>query len=275
MKKLTIFVFIFLLIGACDAFAKDYILSLGKLPLYIKSPDKGILIKVIKAMDREYKGGHFIIKVYPLRRSIENVINGEADFHFPTIGSKIWGKETGKHEEELRRKGLFRSTASLTETHFALFSNKGKPPINEKHLERYKIETDAGHTFFFGPYVRGTTCLSCSIKKLSAGRIDGLIFAAREIDHIIKKLHITNVRRQNFRIFGSKFILPVGKKGEKLDRLLQGLIYKMIKDGTLRKAAGQYSSYFIREFGSDYLPKLSDIPKSYLTKYKNDAANTK
>jgi len=242
--------------------AKGYIISVGRLPLYSESSEKGILIDVLKAMDKEYKDGKFIIEVYPFARSIHNVIEGKADFHFPTIGKNIWSKETDTYEKELAKQNLMRSTASLTKTHFALYSNTAKPKIDISKIQDYKIETDSGHTIFFNKNFRGTTCLPCSVKKLSANRIDGLVFASREIDSMIKDANITNIRRQNFKIFGSKFILPNTKKGREIDKLLTSLIKKMIQDGTLKKVAKPYSKYFQEQYGDGYLPTLQDIVKA-------------
>lgn len=259
LRYISVFCAILTLSYSSNLFAKDYRLSVARLPLYSESANKGILIDVLKAMDKEYKGGKFIIHVYPFQRSIDNVINGRADFHFPTIGSHIWSKENDKFERKLNKLGIRRSSASLTKTHFALYSNSDKPPLDIHNLGQYRIETDSGHTIFFNFKIQGTTCLPCSVKKLSAGRIDGLIFAAREIDGMIKKAHITNIRRQNYKIFGSKFILPLGPKGDKLDKLLTRLIKKMIIDGTLQKVAKPYSDYFEKNFAAPYLPTLQDI----------------
>jgi len=128
--------------------AENYKLSVARLPLYSESPAKGILIDVLKAMDEEYKDGEFIIEVYPFQRSIDNVINGRADFHFPTIGPTIWGREDDNYEHALSKQGTRRSTASLTKTHFALFSNSNKPPLDIAKIENYRVETDLGHTIF-------------------------------------------------------------------------------------------------------------------------------
>lgn len=239
--------------------AKDYIISVGKLPLYSESKNKGILIDIIKAMDEEYKEGRFIIEVYPFGRSIDNVITGKADLHFPTIGKNIWSKESDVYEKELLSKGIRRSSCSLTKTHFALYSNSSKPKIDTSKIQNYKIKTDIGHTIFFDKNIQGTTCLACSVEKLSVGRIDGLVFASREIDGMIKEGAFKNIRRQNFKIFGSKFILPSGEKGEEIDKLLSLLIAKMIKNGKLEEVAKTYSSYFKEQYGNSYLPTLKDI----------------
>ncbi len=259
LRYISIFLTALALSYSINLFAKDYRISVARLPLYSESANKGILIDVLKAMDKEYKGGKFIIQVYPFQRSIDNVINGRADFHFPTIGSHIWSRENDNFERKLNKLGIRRSSVSLTKTHFALYSNTDKPPLDINKLGQYRIETDSGHTVFFNFKIQGTTCLPCSVEKLSAGRIDGLIFAAREIDGMIKQAHIKNIRRQNYKIFGSKFILPLGPKGDEIDKLLARLIKKMIINGTLQKVAKPYSAYFEKNFSAPYLPTLQDM----------------
>jgi polar amino acid transport system substrate-binding protein len=247
-----------LLLGA-PAAAKDYRLSVAQLPLYSETPAHGLLIDVLEALDDHYQQGRFLIEVYPFQRSIDNVIHGRADFHFPTIGPTIWGREEDGYERAIARAGIRRSSCSLTKTHFALFTNAERPRLDVDALDDQVIETERGHTMFFEQDVRGTTCLPCSVKKLGAGRIDGLIFAAREIDFFIAEAGITNIRRQPFKVFGSKFILPLGPKGDAIDRLLCRLIAEMVRDGSLARAAAPYAAYFEREFGAPYLPRPGDI----------------
>ena len=261
-KKIISIVLLMLFLISNNLMAKDYKISVGKLPLYSESKDKGILIDILKAMDEEYKEGKFIIEVYPFGRSIDNVIKGKADFHFPTIGKNIWSKENDKYEKELLKQGIRRSSCSLTKTHFALYSNTSKPKIDISRIQDKKIETDSGHTIFFNKNMGATTCLPCSVEKLSANRIDGLVFASREIDGMIKDAKIDNIRRQIFKTFGSKFILPTGDKGEEIDKLLRDLITKMIKNGKLSKVAKPYTDYFQQEYNDPYLPTLNDISKS-------------
>jgi len=260
----SIFVFTLLLFTIEPDFtcAKDYKISVGKLPLYSESKDKGILIDVIKALDEEYKDGRFVIEVYPFERSINNVVTGDADFHFPTIGKNIWAKETDKYETDLLDKGLMRSSCSLTKPHFALYRKSDKPDIDVSKMQDYRVETDSGHTVFFNKEMQGTTCLPCSVEKLSAGRIDGLVFASREIDFMIKDGGYKNIKRQNFKVFGSKFILPAGEKGEEINRLLSTLIERMIRNGDLQTIAEPYTSYFQEQYGESYLPTLNDIAES-------------
>ncbi|MBK1619410.1 hypothetical protein CKO42_13360 [Lamprobacter modestohalophilus] len=241
--------------------ARDYRLNVGQLPLYAETKDRGILIDVIKAMDEEYQAGRLIIEVYPFERSIHNVAQGLADLHFPIVGSADWGPEAGPYEEQLRARGLRRSTCSLTKSHFALYRHRDRPPLDLTRLDDYRIETDAGHRSFFEIPIQGTTCLPCSVEKLSAKRIDGLVFASREIDLMIREAGLTNIARQNFRIFGSKFILPNTAEGAQTDAMLCEVIGRMIRKGSLARVARPYSSYFLREYGDPYLPDLEDLSR--------------
>ncbi|MBK1631445.1 hypothetical protein CKO31_11975 [Thiohalocapsa halophila] len=239
--------------------AEDFVLSVAQLPLYSESPRDGILIDVLKALDAEYTQGRFHIEVYPFQRSINNVVEGRADFHFPTIGPHVWQREDDELERAIAADGIRRSRCSLTKTHFALFSNAERPPLDTTALDAYHIETGRGHRAFFKEDFSATTCLACSVRKLSAGRIDGLVFAAREIEVLARQEGIDNIRRQDFRIFGSKFILPIGAKGDRIDALLCRLIAQLVRDGRLREVAAPYSAYFERAFGAPYLPTPADL----------------
>jgi polar amino acid transport system substrate-binding protein len=248
-----------LLIAPGAALARDFRLSVGYLPLYAETKDGGILIDIIKAMDEEYRDGRFLVEVYPMERSIDNVAQGKADLHFPTIGARVWAPEDGVYEKLLQQRGLRRSTCSLTKTHFALYRNSAHPELDVARLEEYRIETDEGHQRLFETPMQGTTCLSCSVKKLAAGRIDGLVFASREIDHMIREGGVTNVVRQDFKVFGSKFILPNSGEGAATDAVLCDVIGQMVRNGRLADAARRYSEYFEREYGAPYLPGVEDL----------------
>ncbi|WPL18819.1 hypothetical protein Thiowin_03910 [Thiorhodovibrio winogradskyi] len=244
-----------------SAFARDYRINVGYLPLYAETKDRGILIDVIKAMGAEYPDGDLHIEVYPFERSIHNVAQGLADLHFPIVGSADWGAENDPYEDELRTRGLRRSTCSLTKSHFPLYRHRDRPPLDLTRLADYRIETDAGHKLFFEFPIQGTTCLPCSVEKLAAKRIDGLVFASREIDLMIEQAGLTEVTRQDFRIFGSKFIMPNTAEGDATDAMLCAVISRMIRSGTLERVARPYSAYFLREYGDPYLPTRKDIEK--------------
>jgi len=70
------------------ASARDLIISMAQLPKILESPDEGIFVDMVKAMDNVYDG-KIERKVFPFARSIDNVIKGEADFHLPMIRNTI------------------------------------------------------------------------------------------------------------------------------------------------------------------------------------------
>ncbi len=45
----------------------------------------GAIVELVKAMAAEYKDGEMTFDVYPMARSIENVISGSADCHCPYV----------------------------------------------------------------------------------------------------------------------------------------------------------------------------------------------
>jgi len=239
--------------------ARDYTISVGYLPLYAESKDHGILIDVIKAMADEYTEGQFLIDVFPFERSIHYVEQGQSDMHFPIVGRHIWSAEDDAYEDYLRLRGLRRSSCCLTLSHFALYRNNEHPPLDLDRLGEYRIETDVGHQLNFDIPMQGSTNLPGSVQKLSAGRIDGLIFAAREIDLMIHDAGITNIERQDFEIVASKFILPDTPQGEATNRMLCEVIGRMVRSGRLAEVARPYSKYFEQEFGAPYLPSLEDL----------------
>lgn len=86
--------------------------------------------------------------------------------------------------------------------------------------------------------------------------------AAREIGILARQAGIDNIRRQDFRIFGSKFILPIGAKGNRIEARLCRLTAQLVRDGRLREVAAPYSAYFERAFGAPYLPTPADLSAS-------------
>jgi polar amino acid transport system substrate-binding protein len=65
--------------------AKDLRASLAYLPVLIDDADTGGYVDFVRAIDDAYPDGRIIRKVYPLVRSVNNVLTGKADFHVPMI----------------------------------------------------------------------------------------------------------------------------------------------------------------------------------------------
>src|SRR5689334_19131499 len=102
--------------------ATDLRISLPLLPPMVESRDKGPLAQLAKAIAREWKEGKVtILGPVPFDRSVDNVVSGKADVHFPLIESP------GRDEEDLPYRF---SSATLYEVPFALYARKDNRRIN-------------------------------------------------------------------------------------------------------------------------------------------------
>ncbi|MDY6906076.1 MAG: transporter substrate-binding domain-containing protein [Thermodesulfobacteriota bacterium] len=189
--------------------AQVFTADFAMLPVASESPEKGVLIDLIKEIAKE-TGNRVDIKVYPFKRSLQNVIENKADFHIPFIKSPY------KPEAQLP---FDYSTASLFDVNFVLYTNKDKP-INTNNLAQYTITTDAAHVELFDFNIKPDYQIESSLKKLSAGRIDGYIFADSEADPVLKKLGLKNIKRQLYKVYDVHAVLPKGQKGKAADQML-------------------------------------------------------
>jgi polar amino acid transport system substrate-binding protein len=225
----------FFLIMACAiclltgpaALAKDYMASLAQMPVYAESKDKGVLVDFTKALAAA-SGDTIKYQVVPFKRSMAAVIDGKVDFHMPLIQNPNIPEAKLPYDH---------STATIFHVNFVLFSNKSKP-LDMKNLGKYKIDTDAAHVAYFPFKTNPSSNLESSLKKLNAGRIDGFIFADVASDPIVKKLKLSNLKRQLYKRFDVKIILPKGGKGGPTDQMISAAIGKMKKNGQFEKIMG-------------------------------------
>lgn len=220
-------------LAACTLFAAsmlagatDLRISLPLLPPLVESRDKGPLADLAKAIAREWKDGKVtIVGPVPFDRSVDNVLAGRADVHFPLIES------AGRDEEDLP----FRfSRATLYEVPFALYTRKDNGRVNPKQLtiaalSKLRIETERTHTrlFFFQPREAGS--IEDGLKRVNAGKSDGFVFSATATDPVLKRLKLDNIERTPYRRFNSKMLLQKGPAGDEFDEKL-GLIIDRLKD---------------------------------------------
>ncbi|MDY6904509.1 MAG: transporter substrate-binding domain-containing protein [Thermodesulfobacteriota bacterium] len=194
---------------SASANAQVFKANFALLSVASESPDKGVLIDLIKEIAKE-TGNQVEIKVYPFKRSLQNAIEHKADFHIPFIKSPY------KPEDQLP---FDYSTASLFDVNFILYTNKNKP-IDTSNLAQYTITTDAAHVDLFDFPIKPDYQIESSLKKLNAGRIDGYIFADSEADPILKQLGLKNIRRQLYKVYDVHAVLPKGEKGKAADQMI-------------------------------------------------------
>lgn len=193
----------------------DISVSLPKLPSLVDSKESGILVEFVHAINEVYKGQINIVGVYAFPRSIDNVISGKADCHLPILmNPKIQNGELPyRHSTEV----IFHVT-------FALYTRRGEHLSPDEFGDK-KIEVDRGHQGLFEIPTAASNSIETSLKKLTAGRIDGYIFAAQETDAVVKKLKLENlVSSRAYASFPVTFVLPHGPRGQEIDLALSQAI---------------------------------------------------
>lgn len=219
---------IVLLMGASPILAKDLKGSLAQMPVYAESPDKGVLVDLVKAIAAE-TGSKISIQVVPFKRSLKSVIDKQVNFHMPLIKNP---------EVDDAKLPYDHSTATIFHVNFVLYSNKNKA-LDLNKLGQYKLETDAAHVQYFPFKVAPSSDIASSLKKVDAGRIDGFIFADNASDPLVAKLGLKNIKRQLYKVFDVKIILPKGSQGGDVDKFFSEAIKKLQDKGEYVKIMGK------------------------------------
>lgn len=215
------------MMAGTPAAAKEFAASLAQMPVYAESVDKGVLVDLVKAIEKE-SGTVIKREVVPFARSLDNVVNRRADFHLPLIMAP---------DLDEAKLGYDHSTETIFHVNFVLYANKNKP-LDPAKLASYKLETDRAHTQYFPFAVEPTSSIESSLKKVDAGRIDGFIFADFASDPLVKQLGLKNVHRSLYKVFDVKIILPKGARGGEVDKFLSTHIQALRQKGVYDKIMG-------------------------------------
>lgn len=204
------------------ATAADYKASIAQMPVYAESQDKGVLVDLVKAIAAA-SGKSIEWQVVPFARSMSDVESGKVDFHMPLI-----------KPIDMAKANFGLSTETIFHVNFVLYTNKAKA-LDVNKLAGAAVETDSAHVAYFPFDIKPSTNLESSLKKLDLGRIDGFIFADAASDPIIKANNLGNVKRQLYKRFDVKIILPKGGKSAATDKFLSEAIKKLRDSGQFSK----------------------------------------
>lgn len=230
MKNSHSFQFILYLIvsfsGSLEA--EDFVASLPEIPVLSEPSGNGIFVQLIEALDEEYTEGKISYDIVPFQRSLHNVARGKADFHLPLI-----------EYESQKLDGLKLSEFSLYTVQFSIFSNRSKRIVTRKDIDSLKatdqfgliIETDRTHLSQFDFPVLASSCMECSLKKLTAGRIDALIFGGKSISFLREKLLLDNIHEESFDTYEVKFVVGDTPRGEVVERKLTAVFNQLKESG--------------------------------------------
>lgn len=220
----TLCIIIGLLLLSSMAWAAEYKASIAKMPVYAESQDKGVLVDLTKAIAKA-SGNNITIQVVPFKRSMADAMAGTVSFHMPLIKNALIPADKLKFDY---------STATIFHVNFVLYTNK-KNPVDIKKIKEYKIETEGAHIGYFDFPALPSSNIVSSLKKVDAGRIDGFIFADTASDPLVKQNNLKGVKRQLYKVFEVKIVLPKGQQGGDVDKMLSAAIDKLKKSGEFQK----------------------------------------
>ncbi|MEP5809404.1 MAG: hypothetical protein ABJL55_04075 [Roseibium sp.] len=190
--------------------------SFAELPNMDQRDGKNFLINFVKEIVDE-AGVEIKYDIVPFKRSILNVATGRADMHLPFLqpdGNAVINEK------------LKYSDAVFFEVPFNVYmSAKSDFAAGQIDTKNAIIETFSAHKHFFSFPVTASDCLECSLNKVILGRIDAFIYAAASTDSTIKKLGIDEqIRREHYKSFPSKAVLPRTPCGEAFNAKLNALV---------------------------------------------------
>lgn len=234
MKKISIrclfTIVVVLIYYPAGANARDLIANVGHLPPHAEmGPDgqpKGGFVEVVRAIDRVYTEGRIIIKVYPVARCVQKVVEGLADFFIPYIPNP-----------EVPEASLPFSFVSepVVDVSFVLYTQAGTPLLPLDRLYQYRIETLRGAAPHFPFKIFEIDSFEQGILKVIRGRSDGFIVEQDAADRFIRKSKIKNLRRTLYATWHSSILISKGPKGKEIDRILSNALHKLKTSGELQK----------------------------------------
>lgn len=196
------------------------------------SDTNSVWYKLSRAIAREWNEGTvFFLPATTFNNSVENVVSGKADVHFPLMQSPA------RADEELP----FRySSFTMSETPFALYVPKGSGLVQRKNLtiaalSKHHIETDVTHAGLFFSSLNGVESIETGLRRASSGQSDGFLFAARTTDAVLKRLKLENLVRIPYRRVQDKMIFLKGPAGDELDEKLSFIIDRLKDSGEYQK----------------------------------------
>lgn len=215
-----------------SAHGRDLKGSLGRLPGLVDSPEKGTLVEVIKAMASEYRDGKIAIEVFPFGRSVNNVIEGKADFHAPSV----------RDPQVVPDIPFTWAAEPMGVVSFVIYSNVSKP-LTRKMIEdslagkaaSLKLECAPGFEVIAKVPAVPSNDLENSLQKLQKGRIDALIWAQTEVDAVLRSQKMAFVHRELWKEMEGTVEIAKGPQGAEVDKIVSDLLRKLKASGRLQK----------------------------------------
>lgn len=214
--------FLVVLVGSGALFAADYS------AVVIQLPGSDAYVTLFNAIG-EATGKTFDVQVVPPARAAALVENKKADVMFPAT------KSTDPRKDAQRTIDF--SAARVFSMVFVLYSNKGKSipvaQLKSGNPDNFQVETTASLAglFEFKPVIAPN--VAASLKKVDAGRADGLIYPQEAGDPQVKSLGLSRISRAKYSVNEITFGLQKGQAGGALDKVLVDGIDRLRANGKL------------------------------------------
>ena len=219
---------IVLILSSTIVYAADYNATLGNMPVYAESKDKGVLVDLVKEIQKE-SGNSINIKVLPFASSLYMVQKNRSDFHIPLIKNDI---------VDVDKLPFTYSSETIFHVNFVIYSLKNKK-IDINNLAQYKIETDRAHVAYFPFKTNASNSISGSLSKINDGKIDAFIFADFATDPYLKESKFKNLSRELYKVFDVKMVLPKSAKAKQIDTMLSSSISNLKQSGKYQEIMGK------------------------------------
>lgn len=219
---------IFLILSTSIVMADNYNVSLGNMPIYAESKDKGVLVDLVKEIQKE-SGNNINIKVLPFASSLYMVQKNRSDFHIPLIKNDI---------VDVDKLPFIYSSETIFHVNFVIYSLKNKK-IDTSNLAQYKIETDRAHVAYFPFKTIASNSISASLSKVNKGEIDAFIFADFATDPFLKDEKFKNLSRELYKVFDVKIVLAKNSKSKQIDTMLSTSISNLKQSGKYQEIMGK------------------------------------
>lgn len=207
--------------------ANEYKATLAQMPIYAESADKGVLIDLVKEIST-VSNNQIDIKVLPFASSVNLVVFKKRDFHLPLIKNDI--------VDESKLPYLY-STDTIFHVNFVIYSLKDKN-VNLDNLSTLKVETDRAHVSFFPFEVKASNSIEKSLEDVKNGKIDAFVFADFATDPFLKNMDNKAFKRELYKRFDVKIILPKSDKAKEIDTMLSDSIAKLRANGKYSQIIG-------------------------------------
>ena len=207
--------------------------SLPIIPPLITEQKTGAIVELVKAMADEYKDGKMTFDVYPMARSMENIMSGSADAHCPYV----------KNHNITDSDNLFYyTTEPFGSVIFVLYTNKNVKELTPENVldKKFKVEIQPGHKEYLGDLPEAAP--DAGLQKVDSGRIDGYIATMSMCDQMIQAMQLKNVKRQKFDTFDTAIIFKKNDEGKQKQEIMNSLIKKIRENGAYDRIMGEINS---------------------------------